>query len=565
MARDPDRSAGPASTGGANPRAADHGAARVRAWKCALLLAVLSTLLKLCVLVFPSQHVSPGWILAEEQHRGNVAMEVLRGPLLPIQDYHWTPREGGSLVVGLLAAPCLAVFGDSIASVRLVPIAFNAVTVAILFLILDRFVSRRAAWIGGVLIAFAPPGYVLVSITAWGTHVENNALVLLGVFAFLLLQQRGPRETLTAVLFGVCTGFSLYFGYLAAVTIVAIGIHALLRDRLFFARPWFRRALLGFAIGFAPWLTYNLGTGFRGLMLYGNTVASEVSIGGLLRDGGSRSASLLFDQLPNLFFLGEIPGLRGLWAGRVVEIVFLALTGFLAWSSRGRFAAAVRGLFGRGPTAEPGVQVLFLLDVAVFVLVYASANTISANVENRMAHEGRYLTALYPFLVMCVACALDLLLSARPRQAALWRAIPASLAALFVVGTLAVCDRSRTGESFRRPGTSEARLAQWYGWTWRTDRERLDRIVRGLAENRPPEVADGTIFMIAQALKWGIRVAPRERDDPDRVRVNTEALHYLHERVEPQYKLYCEPPREGEPFFGHGQRDQFRAWYAAQR
>ncbi len=536
---------------------------RVQAWKCALLLAALSTALKLCLLVFPSEHVSPGWIFGEEQHRGNIANEILRGPLLSIQDYHWTPREGGSLVVGLLAVPSIAIFGDSIAAVRLVPIAFNALTVALLFLILDRLVSRRAAWIGGILMACAPPGYTLVSITAWGTHVENNALTLLCTYAFLVVQERGSRETRTAVLFGVCAGFMLYFGYLSAVALAAITVYAFLRDKLFFTRRWARFALLGFVIGFTPWLTYNLQTGFRGLLVYGNPISAEVSASGLFDQGWKRISSLFVDQIPNAFFLGAIPGLDPMWAGRVVEILFLGLLASLAWTYRGRFGAAVRGLVARGRTTELGAPVLFLLYVAVFVLVYGSANTVSDLVENSMAHEGRYIGALYPFLVLCAACALDVLLETRPRARILLRAIPVLLAGLFAAGTLAVCDASRAGESFRRPGTSDARLAQWMGWTWRTDVGRLDRIVDGLENRRTPEIADGMIFMIAQALKWGISVPAPGYDEQERVRQHTEALHFLHERVAQPYKLYCEPPREDEPFFGHGQRDQFRAWYGS--
>src|SRR5262245_33544420 len=114
----------------------------------------------------------PGSYIGEEIARGNLAAELLDGPLLSLLDYQYTHFFGGSVVTGVLATVPFAVLGPSIVSLKLVPILFELATLVFLFLVLDRWVSRRAAWFGGLLVALSPPGYTQISTIAWGSHME---------------------------------------------------------------------------------------------------------------------------------------------------------------------------------------------------------------------------------------------------------------------------------------------------------------------------------------------------------------------------------------------------------
>src|SRR6202008_3267965 len=154
----------------------------------AVLLA-LALLPRLCVLLAPQadlyrqRHAAPQSrpfiSVGEEATRGSVALEIVRGPLLPVLDYQYATFFGGSTVVAVLAAPLFAVFGPRLWALKAVPIGFHLAAVVLLFLILDRFASRRAAWIGGILMALPPPGYTIITTVAWGSHMESNALALL--------------------------------------------------------------------------------------------------------------------------------------------------------------------------------------------------------------------------------------------------------------------------------------------------------------------------------------------------------------------------------------------------
>src|ERR1700741_3572580 len=120
----------------------------------AVLLA-LALLPRLCVLLAPQadlyrqRHAAPQSrpfiSVGEEATRGSVALEIVRGPLLPVLDYQYATFFGGSTVVAVLAAPLFAVFGPRLWALKAVPIGFHLAAVVLLFLILSRFAARRVA------------------------------------------------------------------------------------------------------------------------------------------------------------------------------------------------------------------------------------------------------------------------------------------------------------------------------------------------------------------------------------------------------------------------------------
>jgi 4-amino-4-deoxy-L-arabinose transferase-like glycosyltransferase len=568
----------------ARPPRADH---EVAGWKVALVLALLSTSLKVALLLFQRSDVAPAWVLPEEQHRGNIAQEVIEGPLLPVQDYQHAPNVGGSVVVGLLAVPFVALFGDSIAAVRAVPILFNALAVLLLVRVLDRYVSRRAAWIGGALFALAPPGYSLISITAFGTHLENNALTMLALLLYLELHRigigeagngrgagstarsgpepaRAPlRERRTALALGVVCGFALYFGYFFGVALLTMLVYELLHDKVFWLRRWFRYALVGFVVGFAPWISYNLATGFRGLVIYDEPITTRFSVLNLVSGGWHRFTLFFRDQLPSSFFFRGLPeGLR-VPAGWFAALVLLALAAVAGWQMRARIREAVRALVSlRERPRDLGAPFLFALYLPIYLLSFLSADVGMGEIASRFAHDGRYCAPLYPFLCLVAACALDRIAEVVPRGRVLAHATTAGMCGLFFAGTLAVCDAEGPTRATETPGSSQEQFASWMAWTWRTDLARVDRIVQGVQTRRPPDVADGMIFMLAQGLKWGMRMQDVTTESGRaKFEKNAVALRHLHERVADAYKPYCEMPLPGEPIWRYGERDRFWAGY----
>ena len=383
--------------GGLRAGIAGENGRKLRAWQAAFALALLATALQLLVVLAPSEHLSPGWVYPEELHRGNIAAEVLQGPLLPLQDYHHAPNVGGSVVVGLLAAPFVALFGPSIVAVRLVPILFHALTVALVFLVLERTYGRRAAWVGGLFMAVAAPGYALVSVTAWGTHHEGNALSMacvllaLGAGAATSPNER-VRGIVRAFFLGLVAGFSVYFGYMAVLALATLFAFALLHDKLVFLRLRFWACVCGAALGFIPWLTYNVTHDFKGLQIYGEPLYDRVR-----SDGAAgffaNIGDLLTRFVPTSFYFRDLPLLGDLVPAWTIYLAFGVLVVAAIGVSGRSVVESARTLVRRRPIAP---AVLFLLYLPVFALAFALYDVGQWGTSSGIAHDGRYPRTAVP-------------------------------------------------------------------------------------------------------------------------------------------------------------------------
>jgi hypothetical protein len=80
-----------------------------------IALLLLATLPKLAIILAPTDSLYSTSGLhsglpyhGEEIHRGTTAVELLNGPILPLQDYHFAPFFGGSLVVSFHGTQALS-------------------------------------------------------------------------------------------------------------------------------------------------------------------------------------------------------------------------------------------------------------------------------------------------------------------------------------------------------------------------------------------------------------------------------------------------------------------------
>lgn len=186
-------------------------------WRALLALLALAALPRFAILFAPRVDIygpgtqeEPSVFVGEEVARGSIAQDWIDGPLLPLLDYQYAPFFGGSLVTAALAVPSFLLFGPTLWALKLVPIATHLVALALLFLILDQFASRRAAWIGGLLFALTPPGYTLISTVAWGSHLESNALAMLCTWLFLDMHVDERGRARRRAVFGIAAGFSVW-------------------------------------------------------------------------------------------------------------------------------------------------------------------------------------------------------------------------------------------------------------------------------------------------------------------------------------------------------------------
>ena len=539
-----------------------------------LLLVLLATLPKLAILLAPRDDLYATADSArgtpyhgEEIHRGNTAVEILNGPILPLQDYHYAPFFGGSLVVSLLATPLIAIFGSSIAVLKLTGLMFNAAMVVFLVLAMARLAGPRVALLAGLLAALPPPGYTVLSITAFGSHVESNAfaMFLLWAFACLWWQPRDEQEPrssmywLRAFLAGAVAGFATYFGYIILLTVAALFVAAWIRDRRFLLCRETHVVLVGFGVGFLPWWTYNLPRGFPGLTIYGRDL-----IGGA--ESGEPGVPLA-ERLQDLFTraLPDAPAFRDfeLAGAHTQGLLYVGALGLAIL-----FALAL-ATFRRGAadSRTPSILVpLLLLQPAFFLLAFALSDfRVGGNPD--VVGSFRYLHVLWPWLWCAAAAGLGIL-SRLGRGAVL----PAWVGAA-AIGGLAACGEARLIDWEKRGSTLDIRAHSYSAFgrfvllSFAERPHTLEAALDAAVSKRGTEDLDLFLFGMGMQLKESERGRARVGKRMQHFREMTGELRELiRPRVPAKQRAYFEAWSKGEPAFGAKDRDgrvAFWEWYRA--
>ncbi len=462
---------------------------RVPWGKLALLLLACALLRGFLILAPPDDFFENGAVPHEEMLRGIVAQELLDGPVAPIQRYQVNNFWGGSLVVSMVATVPYALFGAKLVALRSVALLFGLGCVAVLFVLLHRHASPRAAWIGALLLAFAPPGYAMSSCTLYGTHLEAN-LVTLVVFWILLEEQRARRGALTFAL-GCAAGFALWFGTSAIVVIGVWLAHEFARDRLFFLR---RRALglaLGFVVGLSPWIRYQLVHGYSGFEIYEHGFLHHLT-NGIVRGQVIEKLLTTFSSTgPLSFCFRDNLGVSGQWIGRALMCLAAAALVRAAWLQRARiaalFRASVRGL-PRGasaPSATPTTLALAFL--ALFSITYALSTFDVA--ARDWIFDLRYLMPPVP-LVCLVAGVVGAELALH--GVGVRRAVNASVFVIVgacSVATLRQARPERFESNWAAPGTSKTQLLRFLSRNFGPEPEEAVFVAQRIVERRDPELA----------------------------------------------------------------------------
>jgi hypothetical protein len=365
---------------------------RVSALVATTVAAVVG--LRLAVVLTGSHLISH----SEELYRGTIAREVLEGLHAPLWSYQADHYSGGSLVVGLLAAPAIALFGPRLFALKLVAIAFAAATAAVAVQFLARRYGVRAALAGAVLFVMPPPGLVQLQSLAKGFHTESPLFTLASLSALFAFVYDGRRRRwLFAAAFA--GGLGVSFTPIAALGLVGVVVTWLVVER---GRPRGADALifaLGVGVGMAPALVYvaahGLAPGPPSLAEVFSGTAEPFAV--RLAKIPARVAKLIVLALPlsaGFPDLGRIPGL-------MLSSLYAALAYGAAAILLAREPGQVRG---RGPAAR-----LLALPAAVFVVIYAC--TPIAIPTGTSAWAARHLAPLQVLGLLLVAVA-----AARIRQ-----------------------------------------------------------------------------------------------------------------------------------------------------
>jgi len=235
-----------------------------------LLAAVLYVALRALILSSAFDRVAL-WMF-ELFPMGTMAELHRRGIEFPVRYYY--DNAAGQILAGWLAIPSFELFGSTYLALKIVPFALGFGTLLLVWVFLDRNFSRRAATLGALLFAIAPPTLVKYSVICSGNHFENLFFTMLAlVCAYELHRAPESRGWLLASAF--TAGFALFVflgalipvGVLAGMHVGLRGIRRTLRDLLL--------AVPAFVAGILPLLVLNATTGGRGLGFLGAKFGEE--------------------------------------------------------------------------------------------------------------------------------------------------------------------------------------------------------------------------------------------------------------------------------------------------
>ncbi len=490
------------------------------AWIAAFSCGLLAVALRLVVMWAPPLDIYwKGEPWTEEWMRGNIAHELVHGPLLPLQD-HQIPFWGGMNWVGVMAAPSFALLGETLFALRLAVLPFAFALAFAGFLLLERRAGRRAAWLGGLVLACMPPGWLYASATAQGTHCELAALVF--VLLWLWNEDRLHDHAHKGWSFasGLAYGGHISFGIGPALVLVPLLDWA--RDRRFCLRAAFLPRLAGIAVGAIPFLFYQLRYGGALRIYDGDTV------GGLaLPDDGLSPWTKLFDLVSrdwaDSLWLQSTPQ-GGVHLGATLVGLAMALAwAWAAWRWRRELQAWIGAVLPWRPVrVELDAFVVVLAWPIAYLPLYLLA-PFGLGLREWLI-DYRYLLAPQPFVLLAGIAALAAW-SETGAQAR--RFMVASLVALACLGftwsALARLEWSRGAELRQASGSRPAGVAKCLLWKHGTDPERLADFVARVEARRSGAERDELHHELARLLRLMASAQDRQgrvprgpRDDPRR-------------------------------------------------
>ena len=436
---------------------------------------------------------------SEELIRGVLAHDLVHGLHLPILEYLADDYSGGSLVVGLLAAPGFLVLGSSLFALRLVAVFVSLAIALLWYLFVARNWGRRAALFTSLFFVLPPAVYLEASSMTMGFHTES---MLFSAVAFLCLFELLYRDTLTLrwpVGLGLALGFGTWFCYTTLASVAIVLVWWLWNDRRMLTRRAFAVFLACFALGFSPWLLVNVQQGFSGLELLEAGLRYDYIRG--LPATGRRLVTTALWYLPTLFVVDP----RSAAPSLVWPAVYSTL-----------FGGALLGLVVRARIRPPAG--LFFVTAAIVYVVAVAATRYPLT-----PYGSWYLLPMLPFLFGAAGLVTADLWARGPWGRAAAAGALAAGALAGATGVVSLADAAWPGASFTMPGYSRPQLVAALYLRHRHDYASAGRLAQRLEGAMTPLEREASLRypafdergalsrerLVAAALHFGTRAEPR--------------------------------------------------------
>lgn len=414
---------------------------------------------------------------------GTMAELALRGIDFPLRYFY--DNAAGQILMGFLTVPVFAVFGSSYLALKLLPAFLGLITLVVVWRLVDRHFTRRAADTAALFFAIGPPTLTKYSLINSGNHFENllfTSVALLAAYGWFA----SVWKTRTGLFgYAFACGFAL-FVFLGALIPVGIlfGMHLGLRG--------LRRTLrdlpvlaAGFAAGLAPLVVVNFATGGRGVDFLGAKFGAENS-----GRGGDVAARVVDFLGPSLARAPVFEPFAGV-SREALTALFLAAFAVAYVASLASSGASVLGfartLFAPSPSTQEEARRFERAKLVPFVL-YLPLAAVAYGVSNfRLGgHTPPVEIAGYRYYLPTLLFAIVLIAVWADRWTA--RGGPARFAGYALLGAAAI------------PGASSLGIVDWTFTTTgvgsRLDGHNLAQIARALASSRNAVSREETIARV---------------------------------------------------------------------
>src|SRR3989441_3305935 len=412
-----------------------------------LLLFVASHLLYL-VLVHPGSLLNyPG----EELYRGTIAQELVTGLKLPFTEYRADNYSGGSLVIGALAAGFFLLFGPTLFALKLAPLLVFTLALAFWYWTIQRYAGERVARYFALLFCFSPPLFTAFSVMAMGFHSESIFFSALSLFLLFRMLSDETSSLAYPVLLGLTAGFGLWFTYIYGLTLLAMLGFWFWYDKGGLWRPHMLWFVLGFLVGFSPWIVINVQNHFAGLVIYDVAIWKHFGLEHLW-DGLAHPRKLA----PYEFFANIASDDPRHLPRRAVNLLYsLLLLGPILTAGVLRLRTGRSDPAGANPT-RPTLEGFAILYVVVFALALQFSDFKAT----------MYHLPAYPFLFFLVAHSLARCQDSFPLVGKKIQTVFVSSVVVLALGTHApLLSLDRSGVALSAKGYSYALMPDIYLYT----------------------------------------------------------------------------------------------------
>ena len=360
---------------------------------------------------------------------------------------------GAQIIVGYLAAPFYALLDGSYLALKIVPVLLGLATLLLIWWILGRCLSRRAAIIAVFLFALTPPTLVKYSMIAKANHFENLPFQL-AAWALFLHAHAGGFTRWKSFAWAFAAGLAVFVSLdcvflvatLALMQLALRGTRATLKDLAVLAP--------GFLAGLSPLVAIQFAAAGRVTDFVAISVAGGE--GGAVARFFRRMFEFWTETLPSASVFEDFgPLTRQMFDGLYLTVFLLAWAALAfvfvrAWRTRGRDELAP----AEPPRRSPWLWAPLVLYFPLFSLGF-SASARDFNVYQPPVEVGgyRYLVPHFLFATLTIAAASAHWISRGGARRLAGIAL-AALAFATSLGTLPIVDwrGEHIGSAVKHPG-----------------------------------------------------------------------------------------------------------------